>query len=362
MITRRTLILLLTQLLMVGSAFSHSFNNSRTIFDELEREEVLKVTLRADFSLLLADRHTDEAEKATFTYEDQDGREQTLEAKLELRGKYRRRICEFPPLMIKFKKNELRARGLSDHNDLKLVTHCLEDKLPGNENVLREYLAYKLYNQLTDRSYRVQLVRITYEDESGTIGRTTRYAFLIEDTDEMAERLGGEEFEKMNPSASELVTETENLLAAFQYMIGNEDWSLQMGRNVKLVRPLDGSPLIPVPYDFDFSGLVNASYAKPNTDIGLSSVRERAFLGEPRETEVLTKTLSLFKEKKEELYDTVRSFNALSRSMRGDIIQYLESFYDSMDLLLSENAAQLEAARDTSGGEGTKTGADPLGK
>lgn len=366
MITRLPLFLILTCLWLTASSAPSNFNNSRTIFDELVREEVLEVTLRADFSMLLSDPRYKESEKGQFVYEDENGAEVARRVKLELRGKYRRRICQFPPLMIKFDKDELRALGLSDHNDLKLVTHCLDDKAPGNENVLREYLAYKLFNEISAKSYRVQLVRITYLDESGAYGRIKRYGFLIEDTDEMAERLGGLEFEGMNPQPSELAAADENLVAVFQYMIGNDDWSLQMARNIKLVKPKDESrPMIPVPYDFDFSGLVNASYAQPNVSVGVTSVRQRAFLGIPREGELLAQSIEVFENKKVALFRIVRDFKRLNGSARRDLLDYLQSFYNNLDVLREENQAQLEALNEKGGGEGDEPAPEkitPIGR
>ncbi len=345
MITRLTLIF--SSLVLLSFTTTPNVNKSRTIFDELVREGVLEVTLRADFSAIVDNRRSEESVKGTFTYEDEDGDNVDHKVKLELRGRFRRKVCEFPPLMLKFKKDELHKMGLSDHNDIKLVTHCVDEKSIGKSNVLKEYLAYKLYSVLTDKSYRVQLVRIKYEDESGVYGKFRRYGFLIEDTDEMAERLGGVEFEGMNPESSRLSATDENRMAVFQYMIGNEDYSIMMGRNVKMVRLPDEAPMITVPYDFDFSGFVNTGYARPAVDAGLTEVRQRAYLGNPCPPEMFSQTLELFTARREVLMETIDDFKMLSRSERNDLMAYLDSFYGSLDSLRLENASRLEAIKST---------------
>ncbi|MBK9492182.1 MAG: hypothetical protein IPO07_27855 [Haliscomenobacter sp.] len=58
-----------------------------------------------------------------------------------------------------------------------MVTHCIENKTIGNEQLLKEFLTYRLYNLLTDKSYRVQLIQITYVDSNGK-DKEKRYGFL----------------------------------------------------------------------------------------------------------------------------------------------------------------------------------------
>ena len=45
----------------------------------------------------------------------------------------------------------------------RVVTHC-RDRDEYEENVLEEYLAYRIYALLTEISFRVRLARITYGD------------------------------------------------------------------------------------------------------------------------------------------------------------------------------------------------------
>ncbi len=314
-----------------------------SIFDALVREEVLEITIATDLKALVEDRRTDDYLEAMLTFADEQERQMVFPVELQWRGKFRRRVCDFPPVKLKFPKKELEARGLNKtFNDLKLVTHCIDDKTEGNENLLREYLAYQLYQTLTPHSYRVQLVKITYEDAKGNTASIKRYGFLIEDTDEMAARLGGVELEQMNTSPDSILVKDEHIMALFQYMIGNADWSTMMLRNVKLVK-LESGYSIPVPYDFDFSGLVNASYAIPQSDIGLYSIRDRKYLGNPFEKESLREDLGYFLARKSILLSQVKAFKLLSGKARADILAYLETFFDSVEPAFANPQTDLKA-------------------
>jgi hypothetical protein len=301
----------------------------RTIFDKLKQgKEVLDVTIEFDMAPLMENRYNEKAQKATFIYKDLRKNEVQYEVKASLRGKYRRRVCEFPPLMIKFPKKDLKAEGLSDHNDLKLVTHCIDDKLVGNENVIKEYLLYRMFNELTPYSYRVQLLKVTYKDVNNNYPKVKRWAFLIEDTDEMAERLGGEECEKcLNIPTDSINTANENLVALFQFMIGNADWSSVMDRNIKFVNRSEEDKKLIVPYDFDFSGMVNASYALPSTDYGLTSIKDRVFLGREVSEDVFASNIRLFLEKKKTLYNILHDCKLLNTDARFEMLDYMDTFY-----------------------------------
>ncbi len=316
--------------------------NPKTIFTQLQHPEVREITLRTDLAGLLDNRSGEIRDfKSQLEYESGKGQAQAIPLKISVRGKFRLRSCEFPPLRLNFDKDDLKARGLGRHDKLKLVTHCLDDRAGSKDNVLREYLAYRLYNLLTPNSYRVQLVRIRYVDSEGRLSAFHRYGFLIEDTDEMAERIGGEECEDcMNPAPGQLDRKAENLHAFFQYFIGNTDYSVSMVRNLKLVRRPNGQ-LVPVGYDFDFSGLVNASYAVPQPAVGQLTVQQRVFLGFQAEDSIMLETLELFRARREVLLAEVRGFKLLNQTSRAEVEQYLQSFYTEIDLLLAEGRVQV---------------------
>lgn len=303
---------------------------STTIFDELSRQgEVLDVRLEAKFGHIFSDISNEEKHPALFVWTDADGREHEELLKVKLRGKFRRQTCDFKPLMLKFKKDHLARRGLSDHNDLKLVTHCTDgDRLTSKYTVLREYLAYQMYAHLSPLSYRTQLLRITYVD-SETHQRTRRWGILIEDTDEMAERLGGEEMEEVrNLPVGSVHSSQENLMAAFQMLIGNQDYSIPNCRNLKYVLPTNGTAAIPVPYDFDFSGMVAASYAIPNPNFPVLTVQDRIFLGRTEDVAEVERMFRHLHRERVRLYQIVMDFHYLPEDERAEVLRYLDGFYE----------------------------------
>jgi hypothetical protein len=311
-----------------GGYLPHS---GQSIFDVINQQDIVEMTLTAEIDSLIETRKTKEYRAADISFKDGSGIVHNYQIRVKPRGKFRRRICDFPPLKIKFSKEQLEAAGLSKHNDLKLVTHCMEDELYNENLLLREYLTYKLYNELSPNSFRTQLVKITYQDSHDKRNKQVRYGFLIEDVDELADRMGGKECDDCFGLTQEQInTSQENVVALFQYMIGNVDWNLDMHRNIKLIKKADGSH-IAVPYDFDYSVLVGAPYLRPNTDLQQTTAMERIFLGRTQESEKLNGTISYFKTKRKALLDIIRSFHYLNKQERFEIELYIESFFDQID-------------------------------
>ena len=122
------------------------------------------------------------------------------------------------------------------------------------------------------------------------------------------------------------------LVAIFEYMIGNTDWAVSVDHNTKLIMPEKDSIARPyvVPYDFDYSGLVNTEYAVPDEKLELENVRQRLYRGFPRTLLEVNEALDIFKEKKEKIYALINNFDLLTTSSKKEMIYYLDSFYDSI--------------------------------
>lgn len=301
-----------------------------TLFDQFGHTELLKLELEFSLDTMYAKVDTNEEYPAIFRYQDAHGNWVELPSEIRARGRYRRRVCDFPPLRIDFSKSDLRARGLAEHDDMKLVTHCQTGK-KGKEAVLREYLAYKMYQELSDHALRAQLVEVTYKDTESN-QELVKYGILLEDIDELAARKASMECDECF-GLSTVAFQQENLRthAMFQYMIGNVDWSIPMSRNLKILKPVDGGLNTVVPYDFDFSGIVNVGYAVPARDIGQEKVGERVYLGAELNSSELQSTIQLFKSRQSRFEAMVSDFDLLSRNDRREILEYLQSFYDALD-------------------------------
>jgi hypothetical protein len=148
----------------------------------------------------------------------------------------------------------------------------------------------------------------------------------------MAKRNGCRELE-----VKKLHTEMTNrqymtLVAMFQYMISNTDWSVPGDHNIKLIQLRDSTAAKPyaIPYDFDYSGLVNAEYAVPDEMLGTTTVRERVYRGFPRTMEEIKETSAIFLSKKQEIYDLVRNFAPLEKKDKDDMIRFLDEFYNEI--------------------------------
>jgi N-glycosylase/DNA lyase len=309
-----------------------------SIFEQLsEGEKPIQVTISTDLESLINERRGEDAQAALLTFSTPDKREYQLEVEVSSRGKFRRRRCDFPPLRLDFSRRHLEEQGFDrSFRKLKLVTHCLEDARISQDNIVKEYLVYQLYRELTDFSFRARLARIDYLDTEQKLRRIRRYGIFLEEVDELAQRHGLEECKNCYGMVGpQLDADIENLMCVFQYMIGNTDWDINMVRNIKLLMPADSSRFIPTPYDFDFAGFVSPSYAVPDANYGLASLKQRVFLGRQAPWEDLARTLELFVAKKPEMLKLVRNARQLSAPARQECLEYLRSFYDEIEALLA---------------------------
>lgn len=299
-----------------------------------ESDSILDISILFDITQYRRKRSDKEYLDAILTYKPGENDSVSKKIRVRARGEFRRNYCDFPPLMLNFRAKDTVGKEFSRINKLKMVTICRK----GHEDyLLREYLTYKLYNVLTDNSYKVKLLRIDYINT----GKTRRnknnireFAFAIEPVEYLAERTGTIEVTSDNLSRSMIKPSMLDRMAIFNYMIGNADWSIGGQHNVTVLsdswleRPDLG---VVVPYDFDYSGLVNTSYAVPGENLGIKSVRERVFLGLCREREVFEDALREFTDKKEELYRVINEFPWLKEKSKRDMIKYLDSFYGQFD-------------------------------
>ncbi len=296
------------------------------IFDLLSYDEIAEIELELDMDTLMGRKKTDTYTHGRITFE--RGKKQTMSIPVNVRarGKFRRMKCSFPPLKLKFKKSDLAAHGLNEFNELKLVTHCLDEKEMSKELILREYLVYKMFNLLTPYSFRVQLAKVTYVDTGKKGKKIKSWGILIEDEEDLAQRIGGKKVNRMGVKADSLDTYQENLVSLFQFMISNADWSILLNRNVQLVEMPKGNFLM-VPYDFDYSGVVAAPYARPSVELSQSSIRQRVFMGHADTVEELLPAAQYLLSKQAEIQELIDDCPQLSSFSKSDIVAYLLGFY-----------------------------------
>jgi hypothetical protein len=212
---------------------------------------------------------------------------QSLPIGLSVRSTTRRNsdVCDFPPLRVTFTGRPTPTSLFAGQSKLKLVTHC--GSSPGAQQYeLLEYGAYRMLNQLTPRSFRVRLASIDYQDGNGR-PMFTRYGFFIEDLKDVAQRNGLRPLRARSMIPVPYLSPLDSArYALFQHMIANHDWSMRAPsagkeccHNAEMVGVMAPGGVIPIPYDFDYSGMVGAPYAVPPEQMSLSSVKQRFFRG-----------------------------------------------------------------------------------
>jgi hypothetical protein len=272
-------------------------------------DTLLPVTLRTDLRSLLGDRDTTREgvwRDATLSYAGSDG-PVAAPLRVRTRGLWRRANCDYPPVRLRFTDSLVRGTLFHGVHGAKLVVHCQEGS-PYEQLVLQEYAAYRVLRLLTPASLATRLLRVTYEDERGRMRPLVRYAFVTENPDRLADRLHGVLVTGTRLRVSNLSSYQAALLGAFQYFIGNTDWSVPARHNIAVLTVADS--VYAVPFDFDWSGAVEAPYAKPLPVLPIKTVRERMWRGRCQSAVELEPILARF----EALRDTIA---ALYRSIPG---------------------------------------------
>jgi hypothetical protein len=293
--------------------------------------EPLVFTLETDLRRLLRDRGTGRAEhRATLRYVALGGDTVSLDVDVRTRGIFRLKRCAFPPLRLDFPASRVHGTAFAGQDKLKLVTHCRSGRSPYEQNVLQEYLLYGIFNVLTERSFRARLARVTYVDTTGRDEPLTRYAVLLESEDELARRLGAMVVASAN--VHDLLIEPEHLtlVAVFQYLIGNTDWSIWGLHNITILRDTAGT-LFGIPYDFDFAGVIAAPYASPPPQLSIRSVRERLYRGFCQPDTLLASVLARFRAAKDSIYALYRSVPDLSPGGARQALDYFDAFYKTIN-------------------------------
>ncbi len=301
-------------------------------------DAVLAVTIAAPLGAVQAERDSGEYHEGTLTYRAADGAQHELDIKLRARGRYRRqaRTCRFPPIRLNFRKKQLDGTVFEGQDKLKLVTHCRTGNIRYEQQLVKEYLAYRFLQMLTDTSFRSRLLRVNWRDSEDPDEDFEHYAFLIEDEDLLGERLGLPAGEVQRTRVAKLDGEQATLVSVFQYLIGNTDFSMLAGpaddtccHNVVLY-DRDGK-FLPVPYDFDFSGFVDAPYAAPHPTLKIRSVKTRLYRGRCEHNDMLEPTLARFLEKRDAIFGLLDSQEGLRGRERRDARRYIEEFFDTID-------------------------------
>ena len=333
--------------LLSSHAQAQEFGEADPLF---RSNDVLDVTITAPFTTLMIDRPTEEDLPGQLTYVDEAGVTVEMNIGLRTRGNYRRqmRICTFAPIKLNLKKSEAKNTVFHKQDKLKLVTHCRKNSTRYEQAALREYLAYKFLNEITELSFGVRLLHITYLDSDRPGRPQIRYGFLIEHKDRLAKRVGLPNIDIPRTRIADLVGDYTNLTSLFQFFIANTDFSSISGKpqdscchNSRLFG-YETQLYYSIPYDFDMAGITDAAYATPSTAFKIRNVRQRLYRGRCANNQHLPASVQIFKDNKDALYALVEDMQALNGSSKTRMYALMNSFYK---LIENPEAVEKKIAR-----------------
>ena len=301
-----------------------NFDSIQTIFQKMGAFQQMEITL--NFDSILASRRLDVEHPAQIKLSGANQADLFLKLKVRPRGKYRRIRCDWPPLRLNFSDTQLKGLNVYHKYDkIKLVTHCKDSALDA-QTLLKEYWTYKLYNEVTDSSFRVHLLEVTYIDAVDANRTMKSFAFVIENNQEMAHRINGELVEGLGTKITALANEPFQNMILFNYMIGNRDWKLTTQKNLKLVRHQNSELFTIVPYDFDCSNIVAPDYVNIEEANHKLNEHHSHFSGTFRDMESLEYQIQKFKTLGKEGFVCFKQCQLLNKSEKMNMYALVKSF------------------------------------
>ena len=291
-------------------------------------DDVIDVTLVGDFKAINKDHDPNSRQMFPGAVRLADGKD--IPVQFRARGHVRRmaRTCDYVPLRINFEKGAGQATVFAHQEALKLVVQCAGGG-DFEQYILKEYLAYRIYNVITRQSFRARLAKVSYVDQATNKPAGTRLGMFLEDDGDVAKRLEGRVVELQRLMFSDLDSDSLMPAMIFEFMVGNTDVSIYALHNIRIVQRPDKT-LHVIPYDFDLSGLVNAPYAVPARGFMIKSVTERVYRGPCRNQEMVDPYIANFVAKKDAVRALPDSVPGLSRQSRDEARSYIDSFYGAI--------------------------------
>lgn len=332
---KRTILLTLFPLLfLLFSTYSQDYNDDlpESISELFIDNKVMHIGL--DYSNKDIKKETNDSTYITthLKFKNKENNWDSLEVRLRKRGNFRLKNCYFAPIKVKIKKKVSKETPFEGHKNLKLVLPCLIQR-DNNDNIIKEYLAYKLYEIVSPYHFKTRLVQLSYNEMRGDkIKPHEIKGIFIEDDKHVAKRIGGKVLEShIHPLNHVALESVRN--SFFQYMIGNTDYSNAYLHNTKLIF-LEGQ-IIPVPYDFDMAGMVNTSYATVSNINGeelnkSGKVTDRVYRGFSRNPNLFTEVRLEFLAHRLAILGAIQECEPLfeNRSEYISTIEYIEEFFE----------------------------------
>ena len=277
-------------------------------------DEFLNLTIETDLVALLADRSYEaEYQKALVSI---DGSE-PIPMQLKVRGNFRRSEdnCQFPPLWLKISDVETAKIYFNNDKKIKIVNPCAIDATH-EQYIAQEFLAYKIFNILTDSSFLVQPLTIEYRD-TVRLDTITTFSFFIENAKSIGGRIGAKKIKEASFRPILSNYHSTALVDFFQLMLGNADWYFPDHNLMGFAASSQDTLLIP--YDFDLSGIVNADYSHMS--------HEMEYRGFCHSDENYTRIINHFNNKREGIVNLYKNTELLDDENRMNSLRRIETFY-----------------------------------
>lgn len=244
--------------------------------------------------------------------------------RIRTRGHVRLQQCRYPSLKVKLDKSALDSLGFNALNDLKFVIQCSGGDV-GLGYVHRERLVYELHALLSPYHHRTVPVRIVMPGESDTLS-----GFLIETEEQLETRYAASVVKKKQVSTRGLERAAYVNMCLFNYMVLNTDWNVFNLHNVECLQLTETKLQIPIPYDFDYSGLVGTAYATPHEKHDQRSVYEPRWLARHVTAAEFAPVVKTYLAKERAIMDLVANYPMLPKSERRRIKKRLSTFFGQL--------------------------------
>lgn len=339
----RPLTLIVTTLLLTSLATGTALGQEAPEAQEAPKptkifrdDRVISARAEGPWRTIARKKDSGEVFEGVFRYTEADGREISIPIEITTRGLTRKRVCDFPPLRIRFDKEASKGTAFRGAGRLKLVTHCLKGG-KYEQYYVKEFLAYKIYNLATEKSFRVQGLDMSYAEKGEDDKPLERFAFLIEDPDDVAKRNDLEKLSINDIQVSRLDPMETSRFVVFQYLIGNLDWSVLGGpsdhccHNARLIGASpEATPVYGIPYDLDSTGLVNAHYAAPPQGLGARSIRQRVYRGFCAHNDSLRPAIDEFMALRGDIEALMNNESRLDSGNRKRALKYLDEGFETL--------------------------------
>ena len=303
-------------------------------------DSVIKAVLTAPIAQAYAQRGQDVRIylPGQWTYTSAEGASQRLDVSIRTRGLFRREYCQLPPLQLNFKKGQVKKTLFAGQNKLKVVSPC-RGGAKSQQHVVLEYLAYRTFEILTDKSFGTRLIRLSYVDSDDKMPPWTDLVFVIEDDNDMAKRLDLVRLKVVSNRFDQMDHSTTALAELFQLLIANNDYSILQsaeGRecchNSEILALKDNADVrIPVPYDFDLSGLVDTKYAAPPSFLATRFVTTRYYRGLCQPPGVLEDAIEHVQSKREKIIGLFTNSKELEPKTKKKTLKFIEDYFEILD-------------------------------